>query len=406
MNMNLQDEFLATFYIETDQDLNALAERIASLETTGSWHKADEKPSNLFLRCMGRVGEVREIKPGVGEIDILFPLINLNLHEGAFADLWLTMVGGGTHALTAYKKSRLMDFELPEEALAFFPGPAFGQKGLRELLGVDEDALIIGTIIKPTAGLTPEEVAEICYQVAVGGVRYIKDDEKMLNPSYCPLKARVKAVSKALKRAEDKTGLKVLYSPHITADPAHLLQNAEIALRYGATALMLNFFAAGFGGLEMLRKNIDPSVPIYAHCGGKEAFSRVPGQGVDSKAIVRFVRLLGGDMFRVSTVGGYLVGSDPDEVSQLAKVMKEPMGIIKPMMPVVSGGLNSRTLAPNLKILGKNAMMFSGTGITQHPMGAQAGTMALYQAAEAFEKGVSLDNFAENHEELRLSLRQ
>jgi ribulose 1,5-bisphosphate carboxylase large subunit-like protein len=274
MNMNLKDEFLATFYIETDQDLSAMAEKIASLETTGSWHKADEKPSDLFLQCMGKVGEVRETSPGVGEIDILFPLINLNLLEGAFADLWLTMVGGGTHALKAYKKSRLIDFRLPEKALTFFPGPAFGQKGLRELLEVDEEALIIGTIIKPTAGLTPEEVAEICYQMAVGGVRYIKDDEKMLNPSYCPLEARVKAVSVALKRAEDKTGLKVLYSPHITADPPHLMRNAEIALHSGATALMLNIFAAGFGGLEMLRKNFEPNVPIYAHCGGKEAFSR------------------------------------------------------------------------------------------------------------------------------------
>jgi ribulose 1,5-bisphosphate carboxylase large subunit-like protein len=405
MNMNLKDEFLATFYIETDQDLSAMAEKIASLETTGSWHKADEKPSDLFLQCMGKVGEVRETSPGVGEIDILFPLINLNLLEGAFADLWLTMVGGGTHALKAYKKSRLIDFRLPEKALTFFPGPAFGQKGLRELLEVDEEALIIGTIIKPTAGLTPEEVAEICYQMAVGGVRYIKDDEKMLNPSYCPLEARVKAVSVALKRAEDKTGLKVLYSPHITADPPHLMRNAEIALHSGATALMLNIFAAGFGGLEMLRKNFEPNVPIYAHCGGKEAFSRAPGQGVDPKAIVRFVRLLGGDMFRVSTVGGYLVGSDPDEVSQLIKVMNEPMGKIKHMMPVVSGGLNPRTLAPNLQIVGKNAMMFAGTGITQHPMGAQAGAMALYQAAEAFKKGVSLDDYAKNHEELRLSLQ-
>ena len=406
MKYTLNDEFLATFYIETDQNLRTIAEQIACLETTGHWHKADKKASDLFKQCMGKVGEVRETSPGIGEMDILFPLVNINLEEGAFAGLWLTMVGGGTHALTAYRKSRLMDFQLPEKALAHFPGPAFGQKGLRELLGVDEESLIIGTIIKPTAGLTPDEVAEICYQVAIGGVRYIKDDEKMLNSSYCPLEARVKAVVEALKKAEDQTGLNVLYSPHITAGPAHLMRNAEIALKNGASALMVNFFAVGFSGLEMLRRNVDPSVPIYAHCGGKEAFSREPGQGVDPRVVVRFTRLLGGDMFRVSAVGGYLVGSEPDEVTQLINVMNEPMGNIKPLMPVVSGGLNPRTLALNLKLVGKNAMMFAGTGITTHPWGAKAGTIALYQAADAFWKGEDLDQYAKSHEELRLALQK
>jgi len=402
--MSLHNEFLATFYIETDKTLREIADQIASLETTGEWHLSSEEASDLFKKCSGKVGDIRETSPGKGEIDILFPLININLEEGAFAGIWLTMVGGGTHALTAYHKSRLLDFTLPDEVTKFFPGPALGQEGLRRLLGIDDKSLIIGTIIKPTAGLTPQDVAEICFQAAIGGVRYIKDDEKMLNPQYCPLEPRVKAVVNALKRAEDHTGLKVLYSPHISSDLSHLLRNAEIALKNGASALMVNFFAIGFGGLELLRKNIDINIPIYAHCGGKEAFSRVPGQGVDSKAVVRFARLMGGDMFRVSTVGGYLVGSEPEEIMRLIEAMNEPMGEIKNMMPVVSGGLNPITLAPNLQMVGINAMMFAGTGITKHTMGAKAGTTALYQAAEAFRKGIDINTYAETHEELFMAL--
>jgi ribulose 1,5-bisphosphate carboxylase large subunit-like protein len=266
------------------------------------------------------------------------------------------------------------------------------------------DELILGTIVKPTAGLTPAEVADICYQAAVGGVRFIKDDEKMLNAAYCPLADRVRTVMEALKRAEDQTGQRVLYAPHITTTPEHLLENAHIALDNGAPALMVNFFAAGFNSLETLRRQL--GVPIYAHCGGKEAFGRAPGQGVDPNAVVRFVRLLGGDFFRVSTVGGYLVGGKPEEVRALARVMSEPMDGIQPMLAAVSGGLNPRTLGANLEIFGTNAMMLAGTGITLHPMGVNAGTAALRQAAEAFRAGVSLEAYAATHPELAATLKK
>jgi ribulose 1,5-bisphosphate carboxylase large subunit-like protein len=249
-------------------------------------------------------------------------------------------------------------------------------------------------------------VADICYQAAAGGVRFIKDDEKMLNTPYCPLAERVRLVNEGLKRAEDETGKYVIYCPHITTAPERLLDNAHIALENGARGLMINFFASGFNSLETLRRSVSPSVPIYAHCGGKEAFGRAPGQGVDPAAVARFVRLLGGDYFRVSTVGGYLVGGRPEEVKALAKVMAEPMGHIKPMMPAVSGGLNPKTLGPNLEIFGTEAFMLAGTGVTTHPKGVKAGTTALQQAAEAFRAGVSLDQYAQTHEELRLMLKK
>jgi len=175
MTYDLKEHFLATYYIESQQDLHGVAETIADIESTGKWLGTGQ-PSELFLRCRAQVGEVREEAPGRGEVDILFPTINLNMEEAAFPGLWLTMIGGGTHALVAYEKSRLIDFKLPPQLLKHFPGPSFGPEGTRAWLGAGPDDLIIGTIVKPTAGLTPAEVADICYQAAVGGVRFIKDD--------------------------------------------------------------------------------------------------------------------------------------------------------------------------------------------------------------------------------------
>ncbi len=405
MEYQLTDHFLATYYIETQGDLRRVAEAIAEIETTSPWLGTGQ-PTELFERCRGVVGEVREFAPGKGEIDILFPIINLNLEEAAFPSLWLTMIGGGTHALIAYEKSRLLDFRLPPAVLQHFPGPAFGPQGTRELLGAGPQELMIGTIVKPTAGLTPAEVADICYQAAAGGMRFIKDDEKMLNTAYCPLAPRVRAVTEALRRAEDETGRKVIYAPHITTAPEHLLDNAHIALENGANALMVNFFAAGFNSLQTLREQIAPHVPIYAHCGGKEAFGRAPGQGVDPVAVARFVRLLGGDYFRVSTLDGYLVGGRREEVLALTEVMCQPMDGLKPMLPAVSGGLNPRNLGTNLGVFGVDAFMLAGTGVTLHPMGIKAGTLAMQQAAEAFQAGVPLAEYAATRPELAAMLKK
>jgi ribulose 1,5-bisphosphate carboxylase large subunit-like protein len=399
MTEPLTDHFIATYYIETRGDLRLVAEAIADVESTGGWLGTGE-PTALYRECRASVAAVREHARGCGEIDIAFPVINLDLETSAFPGLWLTMVGGGTHAMTAYEKSRLLDFRLPAPVLAHFPGPAFGPEGIRAWLGTGPDEMVVGTIIKPTAGLLPEEVAAICYAAAGGGVRFIKDDEKMLNPAYCPLRERVRAVVAALKRAEDETGQRVLYTPHITTIPERLLANAEIALENGAGGLMVNFFAAGFNALRTLREQVDPHVPIYAHCGGKEAFGREPGQGVDPVVVARFVRLLGGDMFRVSTLGGYLVGGTPEEVSALARVMSEPMGTIRPLMPAVSGGLNPRTLGPNLAAFGPDALMLAGTGVTTHPHGVRAGVVAMRQAGEAHAAGIPLREYAENRPEL------
>ncbi|MGQ9554022.1 MAG: RuBisCO large subunit C-terminal-like domain-containing protein [Anaerolineae bacterium] len=403
MAHDLSDSVLATYYIETKGDLRRVAEHMVELETTGAWQGPGE-PTALFKECGGAVYNIQEVEPGKGTVSVLFPLINLNLEEAAFPSLWLTMVGGGTHALTTYEKSRLLDFRVPPSALRHFPGPRFGIEGTRKLLGVAEGELIIGTIVKPTSGLTADEVARICYEAALGGVRFIKDDEKMLNVPYCPLGERVRKVSQALKRAEEQTGQKVLYAPHITTNPDRLKANARIALENGANALMVNFFAASFYSLEMLARDPEFNVPIYAHCGGKEAFSRAPGQGVDANVVAKFARLLGGDYFRISTVGGYMVGGTREELLSLKEVMKAPMPGIKDMVPAISGGLKPSNLPTNLELFGLDVMVLAGTGITSHPMGSTAGTVAMQQAAEAFRQGVSLADYAKTHAELRAVL--
>ena len=404
MQYDLKEHFAATYYVESQQPLKNVAEKIADIESTGPW-LGTGKPTDLYLKCRARVADIREISPGKGEFDILFPTANLNMESAAFPSLWLTMIGGGTHALAAYEKSRLLDFQLPKEVLEKMPGPGFGPKGIRKLLGADEDELLIGTIVKPTAGLTPEEVADICFKAALGGVRFIKDDEKMLNTPYCPLAQRVRLVVEKLKRSGRLHG---------NAGAVHPPYNRPTGISFEECRDRSKKWRQWFDGkflCSRLQQSANAAHTNRSQCTHlcplrrKRSIRASSGQGVDPVAIIRFVRLLGGDIFRLSTIGGYLVGSSPEEGRAFFNVMGEPMGHIEEMIPAVSGGLNPSTLIPNLEIFGTNALMLAGTGITLHPMGIKAGTTAMYQAAEAYKAGVSLQEYAKDHQELAAVLK-
>jgi ribulose 1,5-bisphosphate carboxylase large subunit-like protein len=189
-------------------------------------------------------------------------------------------------------------------------------------------------------------------------------------------------VTDALKRASDKTGMKVLYAPHITTTPDRILDSAFEALENGATALMLNFLAAGFSSIEILRKNADICAPIYAHCGGREALGRAGGQGIAPSVIVKMVRLLGGDYFRAGMYDSYLVDTDED-IAAMHDAATGDWCSLNPILPAVSGGLNPGTVGANVRALGRNALLLAGSGVFSHPDGPKAGVTALRDAARA-----------------------
>lgn len=377
---NPEDSVVATYYIETSGELARVADDLAVLETTAKWTGAGE-PTPLYQESVGEVLDVRPTGKGRGYITLLYPISNMDIERSAFPCLWLSMIGGPTFALAAYEKSRLVDFSVPPAMMAQFPGPAFGIEGTRELVAAGDEELMIGTIVKPTAGMKPREVASLAYEAAMGGICFIKDDEKMMNPSYCPLGERVRLVSQAIRKAESETGQKTLYAAHVTTTPDRIVDTALEAIRNGATALMLNFFAAGFGSLEILRRHDEINVPIYAHCGGREAFGRAEGQGVAPAVIVKMVRLLGGDYFRAGMYESYLVDTD-DDIRAMHAAARGDWYPRKPMLPAVSGGLNPQTVGSNVKAMGRDILLLAGTGVFGHPGGARAGVEALRQAAQ------------------------
>lgn len=393
------------YYVKTGGDLVKVARDIARDETTGPWLGAGG-PTDVFNKAQADVFRVEKYGPGEGVIHARSPLYNLDLDADLVYQFLMLTIGGPILEFVYYDQVAFMDFTLPKKVLERFPGPGFGVGGTRKLLNVPKDKPIIGTIVKPCAGLTSEEVADKCYNASVGGVRFIKDDEKMMGPEYCPPDEKVKLVAAALKRAYDETGENTLYAPHIVARPDKIRDVCKRAIDNGATALMFNPLVNGISSLSILREDTDINVPLYAHSGGRSGWSTGPRR-VDDIVWSKLIRLAGGDYFQIGVMNQYNVhvaSLCPPLLMRLAEVFREKMDGIKDTLIVVAGGLNARNLVDNLEAFGTDLMGLAGSNILKHPMGIRAGVEAMYQATEAWQQGVPVDEYARDHEQLKVAL--
>jgi 2,3-diketo-5-methylthiopentyl-1-phosphate enolase len=77
--------------------------------------------------------------------------------------------------------------------------------------------------------MTPKQVANQCYQTALGGVDMIKDDEMTSDVYNSRYEDRLKAVLDALEKASSRTGKKPIYFLSVTDEPRRIFEKAAKA---------------------------------------------------------------------------------------------------------------------------------------------------------------------------------
>jgi 2,3-diketo-5-methylthiopentyl-1-phosphate enolase len=376
------------YYLKCDGDIREVAEKLAINETTGKWIGAGE-PTPLFKKCIADVDKIYIFNRGEGIIFIRTPLINLSEENDPLYQILMLACGGPVLEFVYYSDVVLIDINLPEKILKKFPGPSFGINGIRKIIETPYPEPIVGTIIKPCAGLTEKEVAEKCYLAAKGGVKFIKDDEKMLGPSYCEVKKKIRYVSSALKKAYEETGNKCIYAAHLVERADKIKDTAKRYIDYGATGLMLNVVLGhNFEVLKILREDKEINVPLYAHSGGRSALS-TGNRRIDDTFIVKLIRLCGGDFFQHGVFGvkdTHIASLDEELLNHLIFVMREDLNGIKDTVPVAAGGLRIDNLKLNLekhydKKFGYGVALLAGSYLLGHPEGP-------YQGAKEFLSSV------------------
>ena len=228
-----------------------------------------------------------------------------------------SVVAGEVMEVGRLTRCRLVALDLPDGLL---PGPAIGASR----------GAAVGVIVKPPLGLSPGEVADVARAAVAGGARFVKDDETLGDPPWCPLMERVRAVAKVLEPG-------VGYCPNVTGRSSTLLDRARRAVDLGATGLLVNPFAQGLDSLVTLRR-AGLGVPLFAHRAASGPWARNRAFGPTGPVLARLLRLCGADYGVVGGFGGTLFESD-DEVRANLAALREPCGSAKPATAALGGGM-------------------------------------------------------------------
>jgi ribulose-bisphosphate carboxylase large chain len=259
---------------------------------------------------------------------------------------------------------RLVSFELPPSLLSRYRGPRFGQTGLRQLVGVWDRPLLC-TAIKPM-GLSPEELADLTYRLALGGIDLIKDDHGLADQTFCRFAPRVERCSEAVRRANAQTGLHCLYVPNVTGASHQILDRAREAKQAGAGGLL---FIPGLAGLDTMRclaDEDDLDLPILAHPAFQGPFTMRPDEGISHGALYgQLNRLAGADAVIFPNYGGRFSFTQ-QQCRDLVQGCTLPMGAIRPIFPVPAGGMSVER-APELhRFYGNESILLVGGDLHRH----------------------------------------
>ena len=296
---------------------------------------------------------------------------------------------------------RLEDIRFPDSYLAEFEGPQFGVAGLRARLNAHNRPIFFG-VIKPNIGLPAEPFAELGYQAWLGGLDIAKDDEMLADAPWCPLEQRAALLGAAARRATAETGTPKIYLANITDEIDRLIPLHDLAVAKGAGALLLNTLPLGLSAVRMLRRHA--TVPLIAHFPMIAAFSRLAAYGIHSRVLTRLQRLAGFDVVIMPGFGPRMMMPE-QEVLECVTACLEPMGPIKPSLPVPGGSDWAGTLEGVYRKLRTTDFGFvPGRGVFSHPAGPAAGAASLRQAWDAIAAGSPIEAYAETHTELRAAI--
>ena len=407
---------ILTYRIETPDSIEALAAKIASDQSTGTFVALPGETEELKARVAAHVLAIRHLPdaqlPSIPEagsgpfkradVDIAFPFDAIGTDLSAL----MTIAIGGTYSIKGLSGIRVVDMKLPQEFKGAHPGPQFGVAGSRRLTGV-EGRLIIGTIVKPALGLRLPETAAMVGELIEAGVDFIKDDEKLMSPAYSPLSERVKAIMPLILDHEQKTGKKVMYAFGIShADPDEMMRNHDLVLAAGGNCAVVNINSIGFGGMAYLRKR--SSLVLHAHRNGWDILTRHPGLGMDFKVWQQFWRLLGVDQFQINGIASKYWEPDDSFIRSFEAVTTPIFSPDDCALPVAGSGQWGGQAPETYQRTGRTVdlLYLCGGGIVSHPDGPGAGVRAVQQAWQAAVDGIPLAKFALKHPELARSIEK
>jgi len=412
----MSDRIVATYWMETSNDVEAAADVVGGEQSSGTFVQVPGETADLKERFRARTESIKLLElvdspslPGAApsktgkyqraEVRLSFSMENM----GTSLPTLIATVAGNLFELRDVSGLKLIDIELPAAFGEAYAGPQFGISGTRKLAGV-YDRPIIGTIVKPSVGLTPQATADLVGDLAGADIDFVKDDELMANPPHSPIADRVSKVMEVINRAADASGKKVMFAFNITDEMDEMIRHHNLIRDAGGTCVMVSLNSIGPVALAHLRKHCE--LPIHGHRNGWGMYTRSPHLGIGFRAYQKIWRLAGVDHIHVNGLQNKFWEPDDSVVTSIEACFEPLLGGFEVMPVISSGQWGGQAPETYERIKRVDLMYLAGGGIMAHPGGPPAGNVSLRQCWEAAVKGISLEEYAKDHVELTQAIEK
>lgn len=257
---------------------------------------------------------------------------------------------------------RLVELDLSATLLARFRGPRWGSAGVRAQVGVG-DRPLLATALKPM-GLAAADLAQMAYQLALGGMDIIKDDHGLADQSFAPFRERVTRTVEAIATANAQTGQHTLYLPNVTGPFEQMLDRIYFAQSAGATGLMLIPAHCGFDFMRRIADDDSIALPIMSHPAFSGSLVLSPDFGLSHRVLHgQLLRLAGADMSVMPNYIGRFASYSRDDCREIAQGCNQPMGQLKPIFAAPGGGIGPEAFADMRTVYGPDVIYLMSSNL-------------------------------------------
>ena len=407
------ERIIATYLIETPFDPQVAAAVLAGEQSSGTFVAVPGETAELKEQFAARVESVENLEtvttpaiPGAtspnGQYHRALVKVSWSIDNfGYNLPVLVSTLQGNLYEIRQFTGLKLLDIQFPESYGTHFKGPEFGIEGCRKLTAV-LDRPLIGTIIKPSIGLSPEQTANMVQTLANAGIDFVKDDELLSASANSSFEARLSAVMQVINEHADKTGKKIMYAFNISGELDEMQSRYDAILKAGGTAAMISLNSVGLAATQKIISK--GGLAIHGHRNGWGMLNRHPLLGIDFKAYQKIWRLIGVDQLHVNGIDNKFWESDDSVVQSIEACLAPLFDQALPMPVVSSGQWGGQAMETYRRTKTTNLLYMAGGGIMAHPMGPAAGVLALQQAWQAAVEGWTIEQAANEFPEFGASV--
>lgn len=409
------ERVFAEYLIETPYAVEQAAAVLAGEQSSGTFVAVPGETEALKQRFAARVEDIQLLdlvdEPSIpggsiagrkyqrARVKVSWSIENF----GYNLPVLISTLQGNLYEITQFTGLKLLDFEVPDSFSNHFKGPNFAITGSKKSCSV-VDRPMIGTIIKPSIGMSVAETCALVQSLIEAGIDFIKDDELMGSAANSPFEERVKAIMKLIRAHEQKTAKKVMFAFNISDELDQMQRNYDLILQEGGSSAMISINSIG---LSATKKICDRGeLVIHGHRNGWGMLNRHPMLGIEFSAYQKIQRLAGVDQLHVNGIQNKFWESDDSVEASIKSCLKPFLGK-EGILPVVSSGQwGGQAVETYRRTQSTDLLYMAGGGILAHPMGPKAGVTALQQAWSGAVAGLTVEETALKYEEFAASVKK